>query len=477
MLAQPFSLSLPTAKLHDARTVQGGTFCSQLSDKFKFALPHDLPKDHRWTVEIHPSIYGKRLFRSESILRSKRENCLRFWNADDPGHNEGQGFVHCPTVFLSLSRLYPWGEMKGEKQDKFNLSDDEIKLYKDWHETILLTDDEIKVVHTLQRGSRASIGPETNDYAPMAMSAGQDNLGRIILAVLSFRRLLGNPNYHGGMLFVDELETTMFPAAQLKLLEAMFRWASDYKLQFFFTTHSETVLEFLRLGKYQNETKIVFLTKTGNNVKAETDLDWPQMKADLAVSTVAANPALPEKIKVYAEDDVAFLFLKALPAKFRTRVSLQTGITLSNGHYLELLRKKVPEFSSSIIVLDADTKNHKEFRRAGFRNVVYLPGEEVCPELAMFNFLQSLPPEDSFWSGKTGGYKKGVCFRDFPKVKDTDNAKAWFESQRTQWGRNCSMLMKRYSAAHLDEMKAFEQALVSVYNHLATKHGYKLIED
>ena len=43
MLAQPFSLSLEEAKLHDAKTVEGGSFCSQLKDKFKFAPPHDVP--------------------------------------------------------------------------------------------------------------------------------------------------------------------------------------------------------------------------------------------------------------------------------------------------------------------------------------------------------------------------------------------------------------------------------------------------
>lgn len=477
MLAQPFSLSLEEAKLHDAKTVEGSAFCSQLKDKFKFAPPHDVPGEHHWTIEVHPDVFSNGKFSCASMLRSKAENIIRFWNADDPAHTKGKGFIHCPTVFLSLSRLYPWGEVKGEKQDKFVLSEDEVKLYKEWHDAILLTHDPIKAVHTLQGGGKSSIGPETDDYAPTAMSAGQDNVGKIILAVLSFRRLLSNPDFHGGMVFVDEIETTMFPAAQIKLLAAMFKWASDFKLQFFCTTHSETILKFLRTGKYQKEAGIVFLTKTGNNIKAETDLEWPQMKADLEVTTVSSNPELPEKIKVYAEDNVTFLVLKALPPEFRRRVALQTGISLSSGHYLELLRKKVPEFSSSIIVLDADMKKNKEFQRAGFKNVVYLPGEEECPELTMYIFLKSLPEEDSFWSAQTGGYKKSVCFRDYPNVTDVNNAKEWFQSQKANWGRDCSKLLKRYLQVNPNEMKKFEKSLINAFNRLATKFGYTLVEE
>lgn len=476
MLAQPFSLSAENAKLHDVKTVEGGNFCSQLKDKFKFAPPHDLPGEHRWLINIDRAICSEGKFACSSMLRSRVGNKIRFWNADDPAHTKGKGFVHCPTCFLSLSRLVQWGEVKGEKQDSFALSDDESSLYKIWHDSILLTHDQIKAVHTLQGGGKSSIGPETEIYDPMAMSAGQDNIGKIILSVLSFRRLIDNPDYHGGMVFIDEVETTMFPASQIKLLELMFKWASDFKLQFFFTTHSETILKFLRTGDYQKEAGIVFLTKVGTDIKAETDLEWPQMKADLEVTTVSSDLSLPEKIKVYAEDDVTFLILKALSSRFRARVALQTGVSLSNGHYLELLRKKVPEFSSSIIVLDADTKERKEFRRAGFKNVVYLPGEGKCPELTMYDFLKSLPDTDTFWSQTTGGYKRSVCFRDFPNVTDVKSAKDWFSSQRPYWGRACIKLIKRYIRAYPREISLFEKELVAAYNRLAIKHGYTIID-
>ncbi len=477
MLAQPFSLSSEKARLHDVKTVEGGNFCSQLKDKFKFAPPHDLPGEHLWTLDIHPAICKDGKFSCASMLRSKKENTLRFWNADDPAHSKGKGFIHCPTSFLSLSRLFPWGEVKSEKQDGFILSNDEISLYKEWHDAILLTHDPIKAVHTLQGSGKSSVGPETDTYDPMAMSAGQDNIGKIILTVLSFRRLDANSDYHGGMIFIDEVETTMYPAAQLKLLEYMFKWASEYKLQFFFTTHSETILKYLRTSKYQQETEIVFLTKTGNKIKAETDLEWPQMKADLEVSTVSANLSFPEKIKVYAEDDVTFLFIKNLSSKFRAKVSLQEKISLSNGHYYELLRKKVPEFTASIIVLDADTRNKKEFLRANFKNVVYLPGKGICPEMTLYNFLQALPETDDFWSKQTGGYKKSVCFRDYPNINDNiQKAKEWFKSQKENWGRGCTKLIKRFAKAYYTEMDAFEKNLITVYNCLATKNGYKLIE-
>ena len=475
MLAQPFSLSSEDANLHNAKTVEGGRFCSQLNDKFKFAPPHDLPGNHLWSLNIHPDICAGKRFSCASMLRSKRQKTIRFWNADDPAHTKGKGFVHCPTVFQSLSRLYPWGELKGEKQDGFHLSDEETALYTEWHANILLTSDKIKAVHTLQRGAKASIGPETDTYAPKAMSAGQDNVGKIILAVISLRRLLDNANYHGGIIFIDELETTMFPAAQIKLLEYMFKWASDYKIQFFFTTHSETILHFLRTGRFQSEMEIVFLSRRDATIRAETGLEWPRMKANLEASAISENPAFPPKIRVYAEDEVAFLFVKRFLAPYLAKVELMGKITLSNSFYVELLKKRVPEFSSSIVILDGDSRHLAGLKRASYRNLLFLPGVETAPERLVYRFLKSLPEVDKFWDEETGGYNKQACFRDFPEERDCDMAKKWFATQKPFWGNKCIRLLKRYEELHTMEIAIFRKDFVRAFNYVASQYGYNPI--
>jgi ABC-type iron transport system FetAB ATPase subunit len=477
MLAQPFSLSAETAKLHGEKTIEGLNFCSQLKDKFKFAPPHDLPGEHVWTLTICQEIYAGQTFKCTSMLRSKDENSIRFWNANDKAHTKGKGFIHCPTIFLSLSRLYPWGEIKGEKQDGFKLSEEDISKYKEWHRNILVVKDEIKNVHTLQHGSKTSIGPETADYDPMAMSAGQDNIGKIILSVLSFRKLVKNPNYKGGIIFIDEFETALYPAAQFKLLEYMFKWASEYKLQFIFTTHSETVLNFLRTSKYQKEAAIVFLSRISENIKAEINLEWPQMKANLEITTVKKNLNFPPKIKVYAEDNMTFLFLKRiLPKKYISKVALQEKISLGSGHYLELLRQKVPEFTSSIIVLDADTKSRKEFTKSKFKNVIFLPGEHICPELVLYKFLKGLKENDKFWDTYTGGYTYQVAIDKYEEINDSDKAKEWFDEQKENWGRGCSKPFKRFIELNPDYVETLKIDFIKAYNYLATKHGYNSIE-
>ncbi|KAA8788083.1 ATP-binding protein, partial [Lactobacillus crispatus] len=71
--------------------------------------------------------------------------------------------------------------------------------------------------------------------------------GQIIEAVLSFEMLkkqLGK-SYIGGILAIDEIDATLHPAAQNRLIDWLLKKSKELKLQIVFTTHSLTLLEHL----------------------------------------------------------------------------------------------------------------------------------------------------------------------------------------------------------------------------------------
>ena len=60
-------------------------------------------------------------------------------------------------------------------------------------------------------------------------------MGKIILALLSFKRLKEKypKGYKGGILLIDELDATMYPGSQERLLRVLRRWSNRYRIKLF----------------------------------------------------------------------------------------------------------------------------------------------------------------------------------------------------------------------------------------------------
>ena len=97
------------------------------------------------------------------------------------------------------------------------------KFYKKWHNDILISTDAINSVASVKGAGKSSLAPVTSYSDAVTISAGQDNVGKIILTVLSFMRLKVDHerDYKGGLIFIDEIETSLYPAAQIQLLKFM----------------------------------------------------------------------------------------------------------------------------------------------------------------------------------------------------------------------------------------------------------------
>lgn len=481
MLAQPFSLEQRKHPMYHAKTIEGTNFKSDLKEKFKFSPVFDPIGTHEWTLEIAQEIYHKQYFTCVSIDRnSGKQYDIRFWS-NDRSRKAGTGYIQCPVVFLSLKRLLPIGETDKIKDVPLNMDSDEISFYKENHNKILISQDPIKKVHHLYGRDKNSLGPDTEFADSLTISAGQDNIGKIILTVLSFRRLQQKyPNhFKGGMIFIDEIEATLYPAAQIKLLQFLFKVASKYKIQVFFTTHSETVLKFLKTSEYRQETAIVYLNKVANKISAYTNLSWKAIEAHLSVGFSEESSNSAKKIKVYAEDKVAFYFLqKLLPQEIRCHLDFQRTISISAYQYKALLVASVPEFSDNIILLDGDMRIDSQFTHAftsKHPNVVFLPGKSL-PEKVIFEELKSLPESDIFWNNTPGGYDKQRCFRDYLETTPSkDVAKDWFYKQKDFAGKAYCKFFTVYKNNHPAECAAFVEFFIKAYNAVAQKTGFDLL--
>ena len=217
----------------------GGSYRSGFKDKFRLSPTFDKPKGHEWTISFDEGIAD---FTVESIKRTGDPN-VRFWKKGSK--KEGDGYFSFPTIFLSLKRLVPVAEeIKIETNDAL-LTENELEEFKQLHNKILITQVPISSATAITSKNKQSLGVSTALYDWNQNSMGQDNLGKIILALFSFKRLKNKypEQYKGGILAIDEMDATMYLAAQVELLKVLRKYASKLKLQILFTTHSMSLLK------------------------------------------------------------------------------------------------------------------------------------------------------------------------------------------------------------------------------------------
>lgn len=176
-------------------------------------------------------------------LGFRRHNSLmatRF--AVKPIYKPGSGdkLPHCPVIYLGLSRLVPFGEFQNDSA----LAGIEITaLYKSF------THYSISYTSTQQMGdlkTRAEFSSDKEGIDSNTISAGEDNLYVILAALVSLKyyyESITSTKTVESVLLIDEIDATLHPAFQLKLLKLMREYSERYKIQIIFTTHSMSTLE------------------------------------------------------------------------------------------------------------------------------------------------------------------------------------------------------------------------------------------
>lgn len=322
----------------------------------------------------------------------------------------------------------------------------------------------------MESSNKNTIGVTTDHYDWNSNSAGQDNLGRVLLAIISFQRLKSKypDDYKGGIFAIDEIDATLYPASQVKLLDVLAAVCKKYDIQIVATTHSLHLLE--RVSELKSEKgrdkqfNTVYLTKIDGDVCAEECPSIEKITNNLNVAI--GKKAIVTKIPIYTEDKECIHFVKAmLGLKFKNIFFPE--ITLGCGNLIQLGQKKLISFTfpNAIVILDGDARD--KVKKARLKNYICLPGE-VNPESMLANFLSGLSDKSCFWEEKVVGYSKQVCFKDY-SLKDIlanrINAKKWYNQQLDSgaWGRQASNAFSYLLKSIPNEKHIFVESFRELY--------------
>lgn len=474
ILGQTFSIS-KGHPMYGESTIDGYKYRSQFAEKFKLS-EKDIPGTHKWKLNLYPNIYKNDYFEAHSIYRDKSDPIPRFWST--AGKGSGTGYPQIPVYYLSLKRVLPIGEednfeflnqLTNEEKDFLLLE------YKDIMSD-LSADIQIDTIHSDKKYT-ASI--HSSEYDALAISAGQDNLGKILISVLSFKRLMKKyPNdYKGGILLIDEIESTFHSLAQTRLIKRLYKYAGAYKIQFIFTTHSPSIIKATFFDKYNtNEAKLVYLKKEGKYVTTKNITSINDVILELSGS-VKDLPVPETKITIFTEDSVALSFVKSLlNGGYRKNVTFNP-CSIGAESYLELLRVKLKPITESILILDGDKNNssiQNKIKKYKGKYVLFLPSS-FCPEEMFYKFLYALDETDSFWDMELGKYDKKKCFANYPTLiernANPNHYKNWFNEQERYWGRGNSKLYNYWKICKEDAYKTFLNSFINIYNQLAEKNN------
>lgn len=450
ILSQTFTIPNSGHSFSDEIPLSGGSYRSAFQDKFRLSPNLDIAGEHEWTLyfhdqTLHPDIDEDGGFTVESITRS--EKSIRFWQK---GNREaGSGYVQLPVIYLSLKRLIPLAEAGKVESVDIQLTQKEKKWFSDTYNNILISDDDVASIDYLEGRNKNTLAVTTDYYDLHSNSAGQDNLGRILLSVISFMRLKDKypDDYKGGILAIDEIDATLYPGSQVKLLEMLSQFCTKAGIQIIATTHSLPMLERIcelkmEKGRFHHF-NCAYLKKVDGEVEIEQSPDFERILHNLNVST--GKKKRPEKILVHTEDEECTHFAKAILGRQFKNLKF-SDIPLGCGNLIQLGEMKVPGFcaSESIVVLDGDARKNRKLTK--LTNYVCLPGD-INPEGMIATYLNSLSDRDKFWKERDQDYTKQVCFSTYKYneiLKDRIKAKAWYREQVAAgyWGRQGSLVFK-----------------------------------
>lgn len=417
VIAQTFSFRKDYTKNDDMdlssqyKTINGKAFESLFSDHFRLSEKHDTPGSMDINIYIYDGSEDKELSLDLGLYnsqdRSKARPIVR-GNTTTNGASSSRNVTH-PVIYLSLKRLMPIAlrakysphsiDYLNENKNEFNLMNNQLLGKMSANKVTATT------------GTVDSVVVHGDTYDQDSVSAGEDNVGQILQAIFSFKKLKSEyEDYRGGILLIDEADAGLFPAAQVEFIHLLSREAKHLNLQIIMTSHSPTMIE--KVNQLSEKDKLnyktIYLTDTFGSIEVKENLSWPQIYADLHIETINSydDVNLP-KINIYFEDKEGVDFFSSLITERQIKKPLNVlkDITLGCGNYKQLIEKKIPEFSKkSIIVLDGDVSDLDKYR-----NVVKLPSK-IPPDQLIFEFLYNLPPEHEYWRNKLN-FTKPVFYK------------------------------------------------------------------
>ena len=302
-----------------------------------------------------------------------------------------------PVQYFGLNRLVPLVQSGALKSKNLIIGDKDLKEIYSLYETILLKQYHNNPVSISDSRKKDTISFMDEGRSLEMISSGEDNIGQILLSLFSFKKLRDTyPDYKGGILLIDEIDATLYPAAQLKLIDIIYEKAVNFGIQVFVTSHSIDIIEHsmkLKLNSpYNTHAVKLFNLQNTKNILSIAEVDNIQTIKNEFYAAVDISTQ-SEKIPVYFEDKEAiYLFNNMISSTSKKHIKVTQDFTLGSNELLKLRKLKIPEFvNQSLVCLDGDQNIPNSYK-----NYFNLPVWEKYPP-EQFIYETICDSNSSYW--------------------------------------------------------------------------------
>jgi len=403
-----------------------------------------------------------------------------------------------PVLYLGLSRLFPLGEARDSDISTKSISfksDEHRAWFIEKYVSILSMQCNVNDItsYSIGESSKSGIGINTDSYDYLTNSSGQDNLGQILLGLLSFRKLKEEQvdDWKGGIFLIDEVDATLHPAAQEKLLKLFTHEARTLGIQIVFTTHSLSLLRNVSNitahnshdENVNNNVELYYLTQANRRLEIKRNIPFTEIESDLCVNSIIQNG---NKIKLYTEDEEARWFLGYLVPEYLPYVEV-LNVSTGCDQLINFYCADVAYFGNTMIVFDGDVKESQlkvipDAYRKNLGNILKLPGE-IRPEEVIYRYLLSLPADHEYWSGSaarlgfTWDYfnEHGPESDDYSNKKEREKYKEWFKNHKSFF--ESTRIMEFWLRDNNDIHQEFRNQFKTIHNRIANRMLTYLIDD
>lgn len=326
---------------------------------------------------------------------------------------KGESLPAAPVIYLGLSRLVTYGEFNDDKQVK-DLNIDFPDKYKQEISQLYEKLTGIKIIQSRYQKmgdvkNRTDFDSDKEGIDSNTVSAGEDNLLIILNALISLKyyyeyynpKLTEDQESLYSTLLIDELDATLHPSIQIRLVDLFKMYSESYKIQIFFTTHSLTLLEKCLKSKHN----VIYLI---DNVDEATQMNSPDIyKIKMHLEGLTKDQIYIDRgIPVFTEDEEARLFLKLLFKYYAQRDEefkniynffhlVQANMGSDNLENIFKDSKLLNTTMRSICILDGDQENNLS------NYIITLPGNKPPEELVMDYSNKLYEENDEFWKDET----------------------------------------------------------------------------
>jgi AAA15 family ATPase/GTPase len=472
---------------------------TELNEILKFSDKHDdiIPEIGRVIFDDVPIIFGNK-YPSELLFRSTKqrpEGKLRYRIIPKRTSEwRSSGKVVWPTLYLGLARLYPLGESDDVKKSRAPqklLKEDIDYILTNMKRILSLSEDSksFTIASISETQKKKAIGLNTDTYDYLSNSAGQDNLGQILMTVLSFMKLkakLGS-DWHGGLLVVDELDAALHPLAQNKLVDFLYKQAKDIGIQLVFTTHSLSMLQYICEKTEHNDPtstnnyELVFLSNANDVIEVIKDPSFDTIYKDLMVTYSTSSS---KKVPVFSEDEESRTIINKILKSYSGYFKL-LEVSFGKDQLLKLLNDDYANFSRYIYIFDGDVdskdigKCKQKLSPNSVSCLLKLPGEKR-PEEVLWDYIVNLSPRHDFF--KKFRLSKNYTKRSLKESGPLSEKYTRHENEREKykyWFKdNLELIDDIFYYWYLDNKDTINQFIIGfidAYNIIAHNHFLPII--